>query len=369
MASGDVKLAVGMMSGTSMDGIDVALLRTDGGGFVEPVAARSKPYDDVFRRKLRAALGQSAPDPALAEELTRRHAEAVIALLSAAGISADDVDVAGFHGHTILHDPANHRTFQIGDGALLSGLLSVDVVYDFRTADVAAGGEGAPFAPIYHAALAPDARPVCFLNIGGVANLTWIGADADPSRPDVFDHLLAFDTGPGNALIDDFVQARTGAVCDWDGKLAASGRMDRGALAALMAHPYFEVAPPKSLDRNDFDAKAVGDLSDADGAATLSAFTVQSIARAARFLPAPPVRWLVTGGGRKNAHLLIELAAALDAPVVPTEAEGIDGDALEAQAFAYLAVRCLRGWPLSGPNTTGVPAPQTGGQIVRARAA
>ncbi len=369
MAPGDVKLAVGMMSGTSMDGIDVAVLQTDGGRSIESVAAQSIPYDDAFRQRLRSALGHSEPDPALAEELTRRHAEAVLDLLSASGIGAADVDVAGFHGHTILHDPANHRTFQMGDGALLSHLLGVDVVFDFRAADVAAGGEGAPFAPIYHAALAPEARPVCFLNIGGVANLTWIGADADPSRPDVFDHLLAFDTGPGNALIDDFVQARTGAACDWDGALAASGRVDLSALGALMAHRYFEVPPPKSLDRNEFDAGAVSGLLDADGAATLAAFTVESISRAARFLPTPPVRWLVTGGGRKNAYLLRELATALSAPVVPTEAEGIDGDVLEAQAFAYLAVRCLRGWPLSGPNTTGVPAPQTGGQIVRARAA
>ncbi len=369
MYTGKPLQALGMMSGTSMDGIDAALLRTDGAGLVEPVASRSFAYDSAFRDALRGCLGRSDVSADISQALTRRHAEAASALLDETGVAAANVDIVGFHGHTVLHDPDNDRTVQIGDGEQLARLLGVDVVSDFRSADVAAGGQGAPFAPIFHAALAPAERPMCFLNIGGVANLTWIGPGADPSRPDVFDHLVAFDTGPGNAMIDDWVAARTGQTCDLDGKLAMRGAPDRAIVETLMAHPYFEQPPPKSLDRNDFDASAVQGLSLEDGAATLAMFTVKSIERAADHLPEAPARWLVTGGGRKNPYIVSALRDALGAPVEPTETAGIDGDALEAQAFGYLAVRCLQGWPLSGPSTTGVRAPQTGGRLSPVRAA
>ena len=362
-------LAVGLMSGTSMDGIDAALVRTDGAGVVEPVAFHAAPYDHEFRARLRQCLGQADAPPDLADALTRRHADAVGILLDDAGVSTGSIDIVGFHGHTILHDPARRQTVQIGDGDRLARLMGIDVVSDFRSADVASGGQGAPFAPIFHAALAPDERPLCFLNLGGVANLTWIGPGADPARPDVFEHLVAFDTGPGNAMIDDWVSARTGDLCDMDGRLAASGAPDREALAKLLSHPYFDLAPPKSLDRNDFDADITVRLSLEDGAATLSMFTVEAIRRAAALLPDRPSRWLVTGGGRKNLFLMSALRQVLDAPVEPTESVGIDGDTLEAEAFAYMAVRCLRGWPLSGPTTTGVEAPLTGGRVSLARAA
>lgn len=369
MGTGNTKLAIGLMSGTSMDGIDAALIHTDGGALVEPVAAIAVPYAQNFRDSLRAALGHQQAEPELTRDLTALHVGAVQRLLDTAGLNSADVDVVGFHGHTIFHDPQNQTTVQIGDGDALSHALGLDVVFDFRMADVAAGGEGAPFAPLYHAALAIDERPLCFLNIGGVANLTWIGPGADPAQPDIFDHLIAFDTGPGNALIDDWVHAHTGESFDQDGGLAASGSVDNAVLSSLLSYRYFDAPPPKSLDRTDFALDAATGLGLEDGAATLSMFTVHAIARAAAFLPAPPKQWLVTGGGRKNGFLMQALAEMLDAPVQPTEAVGIDGDVLEAQAFAYLAVRSLAGLPLSGPTTTGVPSPQRGGRLSAARPA
>ncbi|MBT5570356.1 MAG: anhydro-N-acetylmuramic acid kinase [Alphaproteobacteria bacterium] len=367
MGSADQKVAIGLMSGTSMDGIDAALIETDGGASFTAIAATSIPYQSAFRDSLRAALGHAGPFPALAAELTDLHVDAVAGLLASAGMSAANVDVVGFHGHTIFHDPGNRSTVQIGDGDRLARDLGIDVVHDFRSADVAAGGQGAPFAPLFHAVLAPEERPLCFLNIGGVANLTWVAPGANPAQDDVFDQLLAFDTGPGNALIDDWVQRHAGMLFDDDGALAASGTVDADVLEALLANAYFEALPPKSLDRTDFSIDRAAQLSAADGAATLSMFTVEAIRRSAGVLPTPPVQWLVTGGGRKNSFLLRELESALNVPVRPTEAVGIDGDALEAQAFGYLAVRHLAGLPLSGPTTTGVPSPQTGGRRSNAR--
>lgn len=351
-----------------MDGIDAALIRTDGGSVIEPIASIDLSYTPAFREKLRDALGSTGPVSELAEELTRQHITVVEDLLDIAHMSPSEVDVIGFHGHTIFHDPKNGITVQIGDADLLARELGVDVVHDFRSADVAAGGEGAPFAPLYHAVLAPPRRPMCFLNIGGVGNLTWIGPGADPDSGDVFDDLLAFDTGPGNALIDDWVQQHTSETFDDGGRLASRGKVDMAVLETLMENSYFNQLPPKSLDRTDFSIAPAQGLSLEDGAATLAMFTVTSVVHATRFLPTAPVRWLVTGGGRKNAFLLRELEAALGTSVQPTEAAGIDGDVLEAQAFAYLAIRSLAGRPLSGPTTTGVPAPQTGGRLSAAGA-
>jgi anhydro-N-acetylmuramic acid kinase len=363
--------AIGLMSGTSMDGIDAAVVRTDGAGIVEPISSLTIPYSPEFRAQLQSILGGEGPVERVGETLTRRHGDAVAALLTAASLSAGDIDVIGFHGHTILHQPENRRTWQIGDGALLASLTGIDVVADFRSADVAAGGEGAPFAPIYHAAVAPSDRPVCVLNVGGVANVTWIGAGASIEDASVFDHLLAFDTGPGNALLDDWVAAHCGEPFDRDGAIAASGSIENGRVKSLMANAYFDRPPPKSLDRDDFSTAALEGalegLSPADGAATLTAFTVAAVERAGAHLPAPPCRWIVTGGGRHNGFLMRLLGQRLDAPVVSAEQVGLDGDAMEAQAFAYMAVRSLRGLPLSGPSTTGVPRPLSGGRLHRAR--
>jgi anhydro-N-acetylmuramic acid kinase len=363
MPLADIRLAVGLMSGTSMDGIDAALVRTDGRSFVEPLAFVSQSYDDDFRARLRAALGAAAAPADLERDFTERCSDLVRLLLSEAGVSAGGVTVVGFHGHTLDHDPANGRTLQMGDGGALAERLSIDVVGDFRSADVAAGGQGAPFAPLYHAVLAPAARTVCFLNLGGVGNLTWIAADVNPAADDVFRCLLAFDTGPGCALIDDWMANRLGNSFDAGGALAASGTVDDRVLSILMDNPYFVAPAPKSLDRNAFDVSAASGLSDADGAATLTAFTAEACARAVPFLPAAPEQWLVTGGGRKNTTLMAMLAERLSGDILPVEAIGVDGDALEAQAFAYLAVRSLDGLPLSGPSTTGVPVPCAGGRL------
>ena len=352
-------LAVGLMSGTSMDGVDAALIETDGESLARPRAFLTIPYESAFRSRLASAVAAGRADAALVEELTHLHAGAVGRVLKEAGVESGTVALVGFHGHTVLHAPAERRTLQIGDGSLLARLTGIAVVGDFRSADVAAGGEGAPLAPVFHRALAALLeKPVAVLNIGGVANLTWIGRD---------ESLIAFDTGPGNALIDDWALRHIGHPMDLDGALAASGRVEEGALAGLLADPYFKRRAPKSLDRNHFAGLAarLADLGPEDGAATLTEFTAAAVALAARQLPEPPKRWIVTGGGRRNPTLMAALARRLAVPVEPCESVGWDGDALEAQAFAYMAVRSAKGLPISYPETTGAPRPMTGGRLFK----
>jgi anhydro-N-acetylmuramic acid kinase len=360
-----VTRAIGLMSGTSLDGVDVALIETDGLMLVAPGPALTLPYAPDFRERLRAVLGEAGSAAAIAaveDELTRLHAAAIRDFLVRFALSPPDL--IGMHGHTILHRPAERRTRQLGDGALLARLTGIAVIADFRAADVAAGGEGAPFAPLYHAALAaPLPKPLAVLNLGGVGNVTWIGPAGDAETPD----LLAFDTGPGNAPIDDWVRRHTGAIADLDGALARAGYVDEAHIARFLQHPYFAKRPPKSLDRDDFADAAPADLSLEDGAATLTEMIAAAIARAGEHFPAPVWQWLVTGGGRKNPALMAALARRLAVPVYPVEAVGWDGDALEAQAFAYLAVRSLKGLSLSLPSTTGVPQPMPGGRLFRAR--
>jgi anhydro-N-acetylmuramic acid kinase len=357
-------LAAGAISGTSMDGIDVALVETDGGEAVAPGPGGTWPYDPALRRELLAVAAdpeRAARDP-LAEldaAVSEAHAGAIAACLRDHGVAARDVGVVGLHGQTILHRPERRFTRQLGSGAAVARILGIDTVDRFRHADVAAGGEGAPFAPLYHRALAARlARPLMVLNLGGVGNVTFIDDDA----------TIAFDTGPASALLDDWVLRRTGRPFDEGGALAASGRVDEGMLARLMDNPYFARRPPKSLDRNDFHRRAavVEALPAADGAATLAAFTIESAAAALAHVSRAPLRWLVTGGGRRNAHFMRGLAARLGVPVEPVEAVGWDGDLLEAQCFGYLAVRSVRGLPLSLPTTTGVPRPMPGGELHRA---
>ncbi len=360
MSSKSQRWALGLMSGTSLDGIDAALIRSDGRRQVETGPALTVSYDPAFRARLRGVLGGGGAVAEVGRELTLRHVQAVRDLLVQAGMGASEIAVVGFHGHTVLHEPQAGRTWQIGDGALLAAETGIDVVADFRSADMAAGGQGAPFAPLYHAARATGLdKPMAVLNLGGVGNLTWLGGDAE-------DDVLAFDTGPGNALIDDWVEHHTGKSWDQDGALASTGTIDEAALAALMSHPYFQKPSPKSLDRDAFDPQPVAGLSTADGAATLTAFTAASVATARAHLPEPPRHWLVTGGGRHNPTLMAALAERLAVPVEPVEAVGWDGDALEAQAFAYLALRSLEGLPLSLPGTTGARSPTAGGVLHRA---
>ncbi len=350
--------AIGLMSGTSLDGVDAAWIETDGRTVTRFGPTLTLPYDDALRGDLRQILdiagSLEADDPRLVsaiDRLTAYHVRAVRALDTPA-------DLIGFHGQTILHQPDRRRTWQIGAAAELVRQTGLPVAYDFRSADVAAGGQGAPLVPVYHAALAADLpKPLAVLNIGGVANVTWIGADGA---------LSAFDTGPGNGPLDDWVMRHTGSAFDRDGVLARAGQVDAMVLSRLLAHPYFARLPPKSLDRLDFSpalaGSGLGSLAPADGAATLVAFTAGAVA-AARF-PAPPKRWLVCGGGRNNPALMQALRDVLAAPVDPVELVGWDGDALEAQCFGFLAARVQAELPLSFPGTTGVAEPRSGGRII-----
>lgn len=354
--------AIGLMSGTSGDGIDAALLRTDGERIVETGPGIGEAYDPAFRARLKAAYGHWDPPAGLERELTERHAAVVLRLIGQSGMPPGEIGVVGFHGQTILHEPDKHRTRQIGDGALLAELIGIPVVNDFRSADMAAGGEGAPLAPVYHRALAAGLeKPVAMLNIGGVSNVTFIG----PMDQEGGDQLIAFDTGPGNALIDDWALRHTGEPVDRDGALARSGAVDEGAVARFLENPFFKRPAPKSLDRDAFKAFSLGAMRAADGAATLTAVTAASIAAGVAQLPAAPKRWLVCGGGRHNPVLMQALRARLGVAVDPIEAIGWDGDLIEAQAFAFMAVRSLRGMPLSFPGTTGVKQPMTGGKLYR----
>ena len=357
--------AIGIISGTSMDGIDVALVETDGEAMLKTGPGRTYPYPVELRRELLAIAAdpERAEHAALAAEddaVSDAHAGAVESFLADHAIDAASIDLIGLHGQTILHRPERRFTRQLGRGARVAARLGVDTIDRFRHADVAAGGQGAPFAPLYHRALAARLeRPLMVLNLGGVGNVTYID-DAT---------TIAFDTGPASALLDDWVMRHTGVAYDAGGAIAASGRVDPAARAILMQHPYFRLPPPKSLDRNEFHALAqvVGRLSLADGAATLAAFTVDSVAASLAHVPRPPGRWIVCGGGRHNAFFMGSIAARLGVPVEPAEAVGWDGDFIEAQCFGYLAVRRLRGLPLSLPTTTGVPYAMTGGVLHRGR--
>jgi anhydro-N-acetylmuramic acid kinase len=354
-----VSVAVGVISGTSMDGIDVALIESDGEAELKTGPSATFPYPPPVAERLRAVVADlseaQAPQLELERDVTDAHVAAVEAFFQRYSVARERVTLVGLHGQTILHRPRAGLTRQLMDGARAAAALKIDVVSDFRSADVGAGGEGAPLAPIYHAAMAADLeRPVMILNWGGVGNVTYLGAKGE---------IIAFDTGPANALIDDFLIVRRGLAYDQDGALGESGHVDPEALASLMSDPYFERAAPKSLDRNHFSARAacVKRLSDADGAATLSAFTVESTAAALKHIPQAPARWLVGGGGRRNPSLMRRLSERLQARVEPVEAIGFDGDSVEAQCFAYLGLRSLRGLPISFPATTGAPKPMTGG--------
>lgn len=350
---------IGLMSGTSLDGVDAAWIDTDGETVTEFGPTVTIPYERKMRIDLRQALKVApslAPDSALIESLVERLTDMHAQAIEAVGRKAD---LIGFHGQTILHRPERRRTWQIGDAAALAARVGLPVAYDFRSADVAAGGQGAPLVPVFHAALARDLpKPLAVLNIGGVANVTWIGTDGT---------LVACDTGPGNGPLDDWAARHTGEAFDRDGALALSGAVNAAVLDRLMAHPYFGRPTPKSLDRLDF-AQALRDsaaeaLSPADGAATLAAFIARAVAATA--LPEPPVRWLVCGGGRHNPAIMAALRNGLAVPVDPVEAVGWNGDALEAQCFGFLAARVAAGLPLSFPGTTGVPMPMLGGQIAQ----
>ncbi len=370
------RTVLGMISGTSMDGIDLAVLTTDGETVIEPGPVMAAPYAPQTQAALRAALDVAGeilaggpPDAAPVRAawqaagagVTADHAAALSAFAATYPDIWAQVDLVGFHGQTVLHAPDRRLTIQLGDAAALARTVARPVVGAFRAADVAAGGQGAPFAPLYHQALVAGLRgarglssPVAVLNMGGVGNITWLGSGG---------RILAFDTGPANGPTDDWVHAHTGATMDVDGRLAAAGQIHEDRIAALAGHPYMHRQPPKSLDRLDFTAGVADGLSLQDGAATLTAVSAEAVRLALPHLPEPPVLWIVCGGGRRNPVLMRELAARLPGLVEPAEAAGWRGDDLEAELIAYLAVRSVRGLPLSLPETTGVPAPCPGGLL------
>lgn len=352
--------ALGAMSGTSLDGVDAAMILTDGDRVLDFGPTAYRPYTAAEREVLRRALGLWPGQDgvaAAAEVVENAHAE----LLS--GFSG--VDLIGFHGQTLAHDPRGRGTHQAGNGAFLAGALGLPVVWDFRSTDVQLGGQGAPLVPFFHHALARRigaTAPLAFLNLGGVGNVTWV----DPRIAAPETACLAFDTGPANAPINDLMQARLGLAQDQGGLVAAKGRADEAIVEQFLQQGYFFQIPPKSLDRNSFHGivEAVSYLSDGDAARTLTAFAAAAVAQGAQYFPAPVTEMLVCGGGRHNTCLMQDLAQRLSRTRVrPVEDVGLDGDMIEAQAFAYLAVRVARGWPTSCPRTTGVAASVGGGKI------
>jgi anhydro-N-acetylmuramic acid kinase len=362
--------AIGLMSGTSLDGVDVAMIETDGRQVRAFGPSGYRPYSEMERRLLRQALYEAVDLPQrdarpgilreAEQAVTLAHAEAVAAFTAQNRISAQDIDIVGFHGQTVLHRPERGLTVQIGDATALARAIHIPVMHDFRAADVAAGGQGAPFVPVYHRALAQSLEregPIVVVNIGGVSNITYIdGADT----------LIACDTGPGNALLDDHMPRILNQRFDTAGQTAAQGRVDDAWIARALALPFFAKPPPKSLDRNDFAALKVAGMSPVDGAATLTAFTAAAIARIVPLLPKVPKSWIVAGGGARNLTMLRMLRDRLaPATVEAADSLGWASDAIEAQAFGFLAARGLKGLPLSYPATTGVPIPMTGGLMAR----
>ncbi|MEC9077791.1 MAG: anhydro-N-acetylmuramic acid kinase [Pseudomonadota bacterium] len=354
-------LAIGLMSGTSADGVDLALIRTDGQAFIETEGFHTESYDHALRQKIFDVLGRAGSPLEVELLVTKAHAIAIQRFLEEIEIknSYDQpIDVIGFHGHTTLHRPAEGKTIQIGDGQHLANLTGINVVCNFRTNDVAHGGEGAPITPIFHSAIAQGLeKPLAVLNIGGVANVTWIGEGKN--------NFMAFDTGPGGGQLDEWTEFLTGKRFDRDGELARSGKVDQDILKVLLLNSFFDRRPPKSLDRIEFSIDPVRKLDAAGGAATLLEFTCAAISRAEEFFPAPIKSWLVTGGGRKNKFLLERLRTISQKPVLLAEEAGWNGDAVEAEAIAYLAVRSRLGLPYTFPKTTGVDRPRSGGDLFR----
>lgn len=367
MANGEEAVwALGLMSGTSLDGIDAALIKTDGESIHEFGPWLTQPFDDPYRVRLRDAVHGRGDLLRMEQDITLKHMDAVKALLAKAGMTKRDVRVVGFHGQTVTHRPAERITWQIGNGALMAEKTGIDTVCDFRRRDMAADGEGAPLVPLYHAALARQMQlPIAVLNIGGIANVTWIGKSEGAASELMDLDILAFDTGPGNVLLNEWAFKMTAQDCDRDGKLALAGKADMAIVKRMLADEFFEKHPPKSLDRNYFTFDPVAKLSKEDGAATLVEFSAAAVERGANYFPTPAKQWFISGGGRHNPALMAALKKHF-LQVYTVESLGWVGDALEAQAFAFLAVRTLKRLPISLPTTTGARIAVTGGALHRA---
>ena len=373
-----VMRAIGFMSGTSMDGVDITLIESDGETVVRRGEGFLREYTPSERAIIEEAVAASRdlgdrtarPGPlALAEDaVTRAHIEAMTAYLTDTGLKPGDIDVAGFHGQTVLHRPEEALTVQLGDGALLARETGVDIVYDMRANDMAHGGQGAPLVPVYHAALAmglpsalePGFGPVAFVNIGGISNVTFVAPGVPP---------VAFDSGPGNALIDQWVEQNAGIPFDDGGRIASEGSADMAVVERYLSAPFFARNGPKSLDRGDFTLDGMAGLELSDGAATLSVLTAAAIARAAEKIETPPALWIVSGGGARNDAIMdaLRAQAGADTRIVAAGEAGFNADMMEAEAWAYLAVRSRKGLPLTFPTTTGCREPVTGGNVADPR--
>lgn len=362
MESNKIYHVIGLMSGTAMDGIDAALIKTDGYSYIKPIGFHGVSHCPKLRAKLQSCLNRTTIDATIEREFTLAQIPAMTDLLAQHDLTYDDIDFIGFHGQTIHHDPDNGVTVQMGDGQLLSDETGVDVIYDFRSNDIKNGGQGAPLIPVYHRALLENANlalPIAILNLGGVGNITYL-SDTD---------MVAFDTGPANALIDDWVKTHTGKGFDEEGQIASQGVINTKTLNQFLSLDYFEKAYPKSLDRNDFANISVDHLSLEDGAATLTAMTVQSIAKGIALCPQKPNMIYVTGGGRHNDFIMLEIERTTGIKTCTVDDLGWNGDAMEAEGFAYMAVRSILGEPISFPNTTGCPHPVTGGVHITSKKA
>lgn len=353
--------ALGLMSGTSLDGIDAALIRTDGNDIFEVGQWLTAPFTTELRQHIRESVYMRGDLAKIEQEMTLAHVDAVKALLKQANLKPRDVRVIGFHGQTVMHRPDEGITWQMGNGALLAEKTGIDVVCDFRRRDVAAGGQGAPLVPLFHAALVKHMElPVVVINLGGIANITWIGRSEETGDDIMALDIMAFDTGPGNVLLNEWSLQFAGEPIDRDGKLAFAGQVHPDVLKQYLSDNFFRSHPPKSLDRNYFNLAPAEGLSKEDGAATLTAFTAEALRAAQQYFPIPAKHWYVAGGGRHNPALMKAIADLLT-HVKPVETLGWHGDALEAQAFAYLAVRSLKRLPLTLPTTTGTNRAVTGG--------
>lgn len=359
-----------------MDGIDIAIVKTDGVAKIETGPSLFVPYEAAFRRHIETSLETAKAivkredrpgDLAdLEYEITLRHARAVETFLATPAGAWGKPEVIGFHGQTVLHRPQAGVTVQLGDGALLARELGLQVVYDMRANDMAHGGQGAPLVPAYHAALArslPEPYrgryPAVFVNVGGISNITYVPETGDP---------VAFDTGPGNTLIDQWVSHEGGVPFDAGGAIASEGGVVISVVDRYLQAPFFEKAGPKSLDRNDFTLDLVKGLELSDGARTLAAVSAEAILKSAEHMPEKPKLWIVCGGGRKNPHIVNDMRTGAEkagAEVIVAEDAGLDGDATEAEAWAFLAVRSLRGLPLTFPTTTGCREAVSGGVLVQ----
>ena len=354
---------IGLMSGTSLDGVDASIIKTDGVDVFDFGSSINVPYGDELRAKLQKLLNSSVDVVNdlefinnLEKEFTLFNAKVVEELL----LDYDGkIDLIGFSDLTFHHDPKNHISYQLGDGQLLSDLTQIKVVNRFRTADVRLGGQGSPLIPIFYSALTSKMqKPVVVLNIGGISSVSWFGQNGE---------MLAFDSGVGNGVINDWILKHSGEQIDYNGRFAAMGKVDEQVLSCLMRHKYFDVLPPKSVDVNIFKEKLenLEGLSIEDGAATATAFVAESITSSLKkYVEEMPKEIIITGGGAKNPTLMRMIRQRLSGIEVVSAAD-VDWDvsALEAQAFAFLATRRLSYMPNSFPTTTGVIEPTIGGEV------